>query len=84
MKVKDVMWKSAECVRPNDSIQEAVRKIVNLDVAPLPVCENDRIVGIITDLDIIVRGVRDGWDPKTTSVRDIMTSEIYCAGRVVP
>jgi CBS domain-containing protein len=51
----------------------------NLDVGPLPVCENDRIVGIITDRDITVRGVCEGCDPKITMVRYVMTpGVVYC------
>jgi len=77
--VKDVMTKGAECISPTASLQTAAQRMKDLDVGPLPVCENDRIVGIITDRDITVRGVCQGCSPKTTTVRDIMTPQIvFC------
>ncbi len=73
MKVKDVMTKGAECIGPDASIQEAAQRMKSLDIGPLPVCENDRIVGFITDRDIAIRGVAEGCDTKSTMVRDLMT-----------
>src|SRR5262249_38468201 len=69
----------AECVNPTTSLQQAARKMKNLDVGPLPVCENDRLVGMVTDRDITVRAVAEGCDINKTMVRDIMTPDIvYC------
>ncbi|MGA2256091.1 MAG: CBS domain-containing protein [Thermoguttaceae bacterium] len=76
MKVKDVMTEHAQCISPNDSIQAAAQKMKNFDVGPLPVCENNRLVGIITDRDIVVRGVCEACDTTTTTVKDIMTPHI--------
>ncbi len=79
MKVKDVMTEHAACISPDDPIQAAAQKMKNLDVGPLPVCENDRLVGIVTDRDIVVRGVCDACDATTTKVKDVMTRHIiYC------
>jgi CBS domain-containing protein len=80
MKVKDVMTKGAECVRPANSLVEAAQKMKNLDVGPLPVCgDNDRLVGMITDRDITVRAVAEACDPRTTTVKDVMTPDVvYC------
>jgi CBS domain-containing protein len=73
------MTQHAECINPNDSIQSAAQKMKSLNVGSLPVCENDRLVGIITDRDIVVRGVCEACDPKTTEIRDLMTPHItYC------
>ena len=48
-------------------------------VGSLPVCENDRLVGMLTDRDIVVRAIADGCDTKTTTAREIMTPDIvYC------
>ncbi len=52
MKVKDVMTEDAECVGPDDSLQAAAQKMKSLDADLLPVCENERLVGIVTDRDI--------------------------------
>jgi CBS domain-containing protein len=80
MQVKEVMTRGAECTRPSASLQEAARKMRDLDVGLLPVCgDNDRLVGMITDRDITVRAVAEGEDPKTTCVQDVMTPDIaYC------
>jgi CBS domain-containing protein len=47
-----------------------------LDVGPLPVCDHDRIVGMVTDRDITVRAVAEGRDPKSTQVREVMTRDV--------
>jgi CBS domain-containing protein len=57
----------------------AAEKMKQLDVGPLPVCDGERLVGMITDRDITVRATAAGRDPKTTKVRDVMTEEVfYC------
>ena len=80
MQVSKVMTRDAECVRPDNTLQEAARKMRDLDVGPMPVCgDNDRLVGMLTDRDIAVRAVADGQDTRTTHVRDVMTPDIiYC------
>ncbi len=80
MLVTNVMTRGAECVRPTDSLHEAAQKMKNLDVGPLPVCDdNDRLVGMITDRDITVRAVAEACDPGKTVVKDVMTPEVvYC------
>jgi hypothetical protein len=60
-------------------MQEAALKMKGLDVGPLPVCDGERLLGVITDRDIAVRGVADGRDPDRTKVRDLMTPDVeYC------
>jgi len=76
MTLKDVMTPNPECVTPDDSLQDAARKMRNLDVGPLPICENDRLAGMITDRDIVVRAVAEGRNPQTTKVREVMTGEV--------
>ena len=77
MQVKDIMTPGVECVRPDDTLQNAARKMRDLDVGPLPVCgDDDRLAGMITDRDITVRAVAEGKDPTTTRVREVMTQEI--------
>jgi CBS domain-containing protein len=79
MQVKDVMTRGVECVSPDTPLQEAARKMRDLDVGPLPVCDNDRLAGMLTDRDITVRAVADGRDPKSAKVRDAMSEGInYC------
>jgi CBS domain-containing protein len=80
MKVKDVMTPKVECVRPEATVQEAAIKMKSHDVGPIPVCEGDRLLGILTDRDIVVRAVAEGRDGGTTRVQDIMTRDIVTAG----
>jgi CBS domain-containing protein len=69
----------AECVRPNNSLQQAAHKMKCLDVGPLPVCDEDHLVGIITDRDITVRAVAKACDALLTTVEEVMTPDVvYC------
>ena len=76
MQIKDVMTKGVEVVRPDETLQEAARKMKSIDVGPLPVCDGDRLIGMITDRDIIIRATAEGRDPKTTPVKDAMTPNV--------
>lgn len=80
MQVHEVMTQGAECTHPSATLQEVARRMRDLDVGPLPVCgENDRLVGMITDRDIVIRAIAEGMDAKTAQVRDIMSPDIlYC------
>ncbi|WP_163993309.1 CBS domain-containing protein [Pyxidicoccus caerfyrddinensis] len=74
--VKDVMTKDVEIISPNDSLKDAAEKMRMLNVGPLPVCDGDRLKGIITDRDIVVRAVSQGMDPNNTRVSQAMTGEL--------
>jgi CBS domain-containing protein len=80
MKIRDIMTKGVECVRPDDTLQEAARRMKELDVGPMPVCgDEDKIVGMLTDRDIAIRAAAEGKDPKTTMVQDAMSQDvIWC------
>jgi CBS domain-containing protein len=79
VQLKDVMTRNVEVVEPDASMHEAARKLKRLDVGPLPVCDGERLLGVITDRDIAVRGVADGRDPDRTKVSDLMTPDVeYC------
>jgi CBS domain-containing protein len=73
---KDVMTKEVELISPNDSLKDAAEKMRSLNVGPLPVCDGDRLKGIITDRDIVVRAVSQGMDPSNTRVSQAMSDEI--------
>jgi len=78
MKVSEAMTKDVQVARPEQTLREAARMMANLDAGVLPVGENDRLIGMITDRDIAIRGVGQGKGPKT-KVRDIMTKDLkYC------
>ena len=74
MKVKEVMTQRAEFVDPATSLMEAAQIMKNFNIGALPVGENDRLIGMVTDRDISVRAVAEGRDPKTTSIRDVMSA----------
>jgi CBS domain-containing protein len=76
MNVADCMTRDVTIVTPNDTIQQAARIMGQIDAGILPVGENDRLVGMITDRDIAVRAVGEGKDPAQTRVRDVMTTEV--------
>src|SRR3954470_1091609 len=78
MKVKDVMTKSVEFVLPDSGVQEAAAKMQALNVGPMPVCEGTKVVGMLTDRDIVVRLVAEGRDARRTKVRDVMTRDVVC------
>jgi CBS domain-containing protein len=78
-KVADVMTPHVEIASPNQSVQEIARLMVDADTGVLPVGENDRLVGMITDRDIAVRVAAEGKDPKQVRVREVMSPEVrYC------
>jgi CBS domain-containing protein len=78
MKLGDTMSRDVPMIAPSQTIRHAARLMAELNVGALPVGENDRLIGTITDRDIALRAVANGRGPET-SVRDIMTSEVkYC------
>jgi CBS domain-containing protein len=78
MKVSEVMTRDVRLADPNQTISEAARLMAETDAGALPVRENDRLVGVITDRDIAVRAVADHKSPDTP-VREVMTKEVlYC------
>ncbi|MFA6139638.1 MAG: CBS domain-containing protein [Hyphomicrobium sp.] len=80
--VKLAMHKGAEWVGPQTSVAEIAKKMRELDVGSIPVGENDRLIGMVTDRDIICRGVGNGRDVNKLTARDVMTKGIvYCRDR---
>lgn len=78
MKVSEVMSRDVLVVRPDQTIAEAAQMMVEADVGALPVAENDRLVGMITDRDIALRAVARRLPPDTP-VREVMSPEVlYC------
>ena len=79
MQIKTVMTCESVVVGPATTLQKAAEKMADYDVGMLPVCDGGRLVGVLTDRDIAVRAVAQACDPKTTTVRDVMTREVvYC------
>jgi len=75
--IKDVMTPTCEWIAPEKTANEAAQIMQAKDIGFLPVGENDRLVGMITDRDIVVRTLAQAKDPSATQVRDIMTPKTY-------
>lgn len=79
MQLREVMTRNVDVVQPDASLEEAARKMDQLNVGPLPVCDGDRLVGMVTDRDITVRATSAGKDPRSTPIREAMSRDIvYC------
>ena len=79
MQLRDVMTRDVEVVHPNATLREAAEKMEALNVGPLPVCDGERLVGMVTDRDITVRATSAGLDPNEATVREVMSPEAaYC------
>ena len=77
-KLKDVMSRDVKVISPDATIREAAMKMLEGDFGMMPVGENDRMIGAISDRDIAIRGVAEGNDPNT-KVRDVMSEGITWA-----
>src|SRR2546421_1838647 len=78
MKISSVMSRDVQLIKPDDTIRSAAALMKKIDAGLLPVTENDKLVGMITDRDIAIRGVAEGKGPDA-KVRDAMSSEVkYC------
>ena len=78
MRVSEIMTRDVHLASPNDTITAVARQMAENDIGFMPVGDDDRLIGMITDRDIVVRGVADGMDPQAR-VADIMTTDVkYC------
>ncbi|MFP2925344.1 CBS domain-containing protein [Pyxidicoccus sp. 3LG] len=75
-KVMDVMTKDVEVIGPNASLKDAAEKMRTLNVGALPVCGGDKLTGIVTDRDIVVRAVAMGMDSNNTPISKAMTDQV--------
>jgi CBS domain-containing protein len=78
MKVTEFMSHDVETVSPEQPIQEAAQFMLRADAGAMPVSDGEKLIGMVTDRDIAVRGVAEGLGPDTP-VRDVMTEDlVYC------
>jgi CBS domain-containing protein len=79
MELRDIMTRNVEVISGDASLKEAATKMKTIDVGFIPVCDGDRLKGILTDRDITIRATADGRDPSKTKVADVMSTDIaYC------
>jgi CBS domain-containing protein len=74
--IKEIMSRDVRVLPPSATVQQAAEQMRVLDIGSVPVCDGEKLVGMITDRDIAVRAAADGRDPKTTKVADVMSSEV--------
>ena len=75
MQISGIMTPNPRTVQPGDTLQAAAQAMDELNVGVPPVCEGDRLVGLVTDRDIVIRSVSAGQDPRTATVADAMTTD---------
>jgi CBS domain-containing protein len=79
MQVHDIMSRKVELTDPSATIRDVARKMRSGSIGAMPVGENDRLVGMVTDRDIVVRAVAEERLPANTSVREVMSEKVcYC------
>ncbi len=76
MKINEIMTCGVEVIPPEATVQEAAQKLKEFEIGSVPVCDGERLVGMITDRDIAIRLAAEGRDPATVPVKRIMTPEV--------
>jgi CBS domain-containing protein len=77
MQIRDVMTPALENIPFDASLMSAARRMKSLNVGSLPVCQDDKLIGMITDRDITIRAVATGMDPADATVREAMSGELF-------
>lgn len=77
--VSDLMTRGVRTLTPADTVTSAARAMDELNVGVIPVCEGEKLVGMVTDRDIVVRGVAQELDAKTTDLSDVMSTNVRTA-----
>jgi CBS domain-containing protein len=79
MKLSEIMTRDVVILQPDDSLQSAAKKMRDVNIGFLPVCDGENLIGVISDRDITVRALADGMDASIMLARDLMTTPpIYC------
>lgn len=77
--VSQVMTRGVRTLSPSDSVLQAAQLMDELNVGVIPVCDGEKLVGVVTDRDIVVRGVARSLDGKGTRLSEVMSSNVRCA-----
>ncbi|MDB5872295.1 MAG: hypothetical protein JWQ07_1737 [Ramlibacter sp.] len=77
--VADVMTRGVRSMSPSDTVAKAAQAMDELNVGVIPVCEGGKVVGMVTDRDIVVRGIAQGGDMRTAKLADVMSTHVRCA-----
>ena len=76
MKLSEVMSRDVEIANPDDTLTEAALRMTEHEVGALPVCNGRKVLGMITDRDLVVRGLARSLDPETTQVQRCMSEGV--------
>lgn len=79
MRLRDIMNRNVTALTPNTLLREVIRQMGTMQLRLLPVCEDGKLVGLITLRDLIVRATAQGCDPETSTVHEVMTRQIIYA-----
>lgn len=80
MQIKEIMAQPVVTVSPDATLVEASSIMLRKDIGSLPVCEGNKVIGIVTDRDLTVRGIAKGLNPNRAQVKDVMTKDVLsCA-----
>jgi CBS domain-containing protein len=77
MQIRDIMTREVEVVAVDAPVRDAAAKMKQLDVGAIPVCDGQKLTGVLTDRDIAVRLAAEGRNPAETRVSEIMTRDLY-------
>ena len=77
--VADVMTRGVRTLRPDDTVVQAARAMDELNVGVIPICDGDKLVGMVTDRDIVVRGVATDGELRTMKLSTVMSGHVRCA-----
>ena len=81
MKVKDAMHRGVDWVNADTPITEIAKLMCERDIGAIPIGENDRLIGMVTDRDIVCKGLaQESFDVRRATARDVMTPGIHCCG----
>ena len=73
---RDIMTTPAETLAPTATLAEAAQQLRDLNVGSLPILDGDHLVGVVTDRDIVVRGIAEGLDPSSATVAEVATGAV--------
>lgn len=77
--VSDIMTTDVCVIQPQETLRTAAQRMKELDIGALPVCDGERLLGMLTDRDLTIRGVADGLNPEEACVSDVMSPNVEYA-----
>ena len=77
MRVSEVMTVQPQTIAPDQSVRKAAELMDRLDIGVLPVCDGDRLIGVVTDRDITVRATAIGSPPDSTRISEVMSDDVH-------